>query len=378
MQIIRYWKEKESHPIEKAIFIGIGFFILFFIALMIFMENGKSHVFDLSFVGILTLLLIVLAKTLNNNKLQGYLIAITAVIVAIIGFFRLNSFFTHTEIVFTLVVIGITARWGTSEGIFTAFLATTSYAILILFTENKNITFEIFTIGGFLLASAYIIGTLSLQREAALKSQNKMHEELNITYNETLHTLVSALDTRDSETGGHSERVTQIALLIARHLRLHEREIREIQWGALLHDVGKIGIPDYILRKPGKLSADEWNVMRTHPQVGFEMLKKIPFLAPSLDIVLHHHEKFDGTGYPSGLSGKNIPLAARIFAIADTFDAMTNDRPYRKAFTPEKALEEIKQCADKQFDPEIVNAFLKVYKQRIDHTPDDSSKKNPI
>ena len=238
----------------------------------------------------------------------------------------------------------------------------TSNGLLHIFYEQMGIDFEIFAIGGYFLASAFIIGALSKQREAALRSRADISEELNQSYNETLHALVKALDTRDNETGGHSERVTLIALSIAQQMKLDEKQIQQIHWGALLHDVGKIGIPDNILRKPGKLTEDEWKIMRTHPLTGYEMLKSIPFLAPALDVVLHHHERFDGSGYPSGLAGKDIPLSARIFTIADTFDAMTNDRPYRKAFTMEIALGEIQKCANSQFDPEIVNAFLMVFK----------------
>ncbi len=366
--------EDRHFSIERAILIAIGLLALWFIALMTFMENGKNHAVNLAFVSVLMVLLIGLTRALAGNKFQGYLIGFAAVMIAVIGYFRLSSFFIHTEIIFTLVIIGVSARWGTRQGLFAALLATISNALLHFYYEGLGVDFEIFAIGGFLFASAFIVGALSKQRETALKSRADINEALNRSYNETLHALVKALDTRDNETGGHSERVTQIALLIARQLEVDTKGVQEIQWGAILHDVGKIGIPDQILRKPGKLTDDEWIVMRTHPQIGYEMLKEIPFLAPSLDIVLHHHEKFDGTGYPTGLSGKAIPLAARIFAIADTYDAMTNDRPYRKAFTPEKALEEIQQCSNSQFDPEIVNAFLKTFEQVMDSSKNEPSK----
>ncbi len=368
---------KDRHfSIEIAILFALGLLAVWFIALMTFMENGKNHAINLAFVSFLMVLLIGLTRALEKYKYQGYLIAFASVMIAVIGYFRLSSFFIHKEIIFTLAIIGISARWGTRQGIFAALLAALSYGMLHIFYEGLGDDFEIFAIGGSLFASAFIVGALSKQREVALKSRADINEELNRSYNETLHALVKALDTRDSETGGHSERVTQMALFIARQLKLDEKVIQEIQWGALLHDVGKIGIPDHILRKPGKLTEDEWIVMRTHPQVGYEMLQEIPFLAPSLDVVLHHHERFDGTGYPSGLSGKTIPIAARIFAIADTYDAMTNDRPYRKAFYTEKALEEIQQCANSQFDPEIVNAFLTAFEQVSNPTSYESSNQN--
>jgi len=370
IRILQRFKEKEHHyPVESAIFIGISLLGLWFIALMTFMENGQNHVINIAFISFLTVLLIGLARALPKTKYQGYLVAVAATMIAVIGYFRLNSFFIHTEIVFTLAVIGVAARWGAREGIFTALLASISNASIIIFYEQRGISFEIFAIGGFFITSAFIVGALTHQRETALKSRAVMNEELNKTYTETLRALVAALDTRDSETGGHSERVTMIALSIANQMNLDKELIQQIHWGALLHDVGKIGIPDNILKKPGALTEDEWSIMRTHPQLGFDMLLGIPFLQPALDVVLHHHERFDGSGYPSGLIGKDIPVSARIFAIADTFDAMSNDRPYRKAMTKEQAINEILRCVNKQFDPEIVYFFIKALEQGWEENP---------
>ena len=202
-----------------------------------------------------------------------------------------------------------------------------------------------------------------------------MDQELNRTYSETLRALVSALDTRDSETGGHSERVTLIALSIAHQMRLDDKIIQQIHWGALLHDVGKIGVPDQILRKQGPLTDEEWKIMRTHPVIGFEMLKDIPFLHPVLDVVLYHHERFDGSGYPSGLIGENIPLSARIFSVADSYDAMTNDRPYRKAFSGEEAVAEIQRCVNRQFDPDVVEAFIIAFEKGWESNPHTHEKR---
>ncbi len=364
MRIINRLKENDRHyTIERAIFIGISLFALWFIALMTFMENGKNHIINLAFVSVLTILLIGLARALPPTKYQGYLVALAATMISVTGYFRLNSFFTHTEIIFTLSVIGVTARWGARQGVFAALLATISHGVLHIFFEQNEPNFEIFAFGGFFFVSAFIVGVLTQQREADLKARVEMNEELNRTYTETLRALVAALDTRDSETGGHSERVTMIALSIGHQMKLDQKLIQQIHWGALLHDVGKIGVPDQILRKPGPLTEEEWKIMRAHPQIGFQMLQGIPFLQPVLDVVLHHHERFDGSGYPSGLAGENIPLSARIFSVADTFDAMTNDRPYRKAFSQDEAVVEIQQCVNKQFDAEVVAAFKIAFEQ---------------
>jgi putative nucleotidyltransferase with HDIG domain len=192
-----------------------------------------------------------------------------------------------------------------------------------------------------------------------------LQEEVQRSYRATLEALLAALDTRDTETEGHSERVAAYTMLIAQRLNLSEEELPHIERGALLHDIGKIGVPDHILYKPGPLTPDEWEIMKQHPVVGYKMCMKIEMLRPAAPIVLHHHERWDGKGYPYGLSGEEIPLGARIFAIADTLDAMTSDRPYRKALSFAQAREEIERCAGAQFDPELVKVFLSVPEEEL-------------
>jgi diguanylate cyclase (GGDEF)-like protein len=172
-----------------------------------------------------------------------------------------------------------------------------------------------------------------------------------------LHGLIAA---RDVGTGTHSERVRVYAVAVARAYGIPEDDLRDIEHGVMLHDIGKIGIPDSILLKPGPLSPDEWKVMRTHPEVGRRMVEHIPFLAGAVPIVYHHHERWDGTGYPDGLRGEGIPLGARIFAVADALDAMTFDRPYSRAVTVEAAREEIARCSGTHFDPAVVSTFLAI------------------
>ncbi len=201
------------------------------------------------------------------------------------------------------------------------------------------------------------------QLQSANQSILRMTERLQETYEGTLEALVSALDARDRETKGHSLRVMQYTMDIARALGIPEGspEWNDIQRGALLHDVGKIGVADSILHKPGPLTPEEWVEMKKHPSIGFEMLQDIPFLSGAARIIMAHHERFDGKGYPQGLAGDDIPLGARIFVIADTFDAMTSDRPYRRALPPEVARDEIVKNSGTQFDPRVVQAFLAVY-----------------
>jgi len=182
--------------------------------------------------------------------------------------------------------------------------------------------------------------------------------EIETAYANTLNALVAALDAREHETSDHSQRVVRYTLAIARRLGIPDAETPNLSRGALLHDIGKIGVPDAILLKPGKLTQEEWGEMRKHPQTGFTILEPIPFLAGAAQIVLAHQERIDGGGYPRGLVADAIPIGARIFSIADTFDAITSNRPYRRGATVDAAREEIRRCAGRQFDGACAEAFL--------------------
>jgi response regulator RpfG family c-di-GMP phosphodiesterase len=188
----------------------------------------------------------------------------------------------------------------------------------------------------------------------------RLYEDLQESYESTLQALVTALDYRDNETQGHSYRVVEYTALVATEMGLPEAEHTAIRRGAILHDVGKIGISDTILKKRGQLDPSEWEEMRRHPEMGYRMLEPIRFLQPALDVVLCHQERYDGSGYPRGLKGDAIPLGARIFSVVDTFDAMTSDRPYRAALSIDAAREEIRAWSGRQFDPEVVEAFLTI------------------
>src|SRR5271163_2213668 len=183
-------------------------------------------------------------------------------------------------------------------------------------------------------------------------------QDLERSYDITLEAMGDALDLRDAETEGHSRRVTAYTIALAQAMGLESDALRTIARGAFLHDIGKIATPDNILLKPGRLNEEEKLIMKQHCERGYEMVRKIPFLREAAEIVYAHQERFDGTGYPRGLCGEAIPLGARIFAIADSLDAMTSDRPYRKGATFAVATEEIVRCAGKQFDPQIVEVFL--------------------
>lgn len=206
---------------------------------------------------------------------------------------------------------------------------------------------------------------LAIDKNSILEGLQNSNAELIQAYDETIAGWSRALDLRDHETEGHTQRVTELTMRMAKLLKISEEEIDHIRRGALLHDIGKLGVPDHILLKTSELTNEEWLTMRKHPQSAYELLHPIAYLQPALDIPYNHHERWDGSGYPRGLNGEEIPLSARIFAIIDVYDALCSDRPYRKAWPKAKAIEYIRDQAGKDFDPKIVEVFINMISQGI-------------
>ena len=200
---------------------------------------------------------------------------------------------------------------------------------------------------------------IAIDNATLFEKLQRSNTELSIAYDATLEGWAKALELRDRETVGHAHRVIEMTLRIADQIGIRGEPTQHIRRGALLHDIGKMGIPDSILLKPGPLTSGEWEIMRQHPIYAYEMLRTIDYLGPALEIPYCHHEKWDGTGYPRGLKGKKIPIAARIFAVVDVWDALTSDRPYRFAWPENKAMEYILGESGKHFDPLVVKAFIK-------------------
>jgi response regulator RpfG family c-di-GMP phosphodiesterase len=207
---------------------------------------------------------------------------------------------------------------------------------------------------------------VSLAAQAAIAIDNaqlfqdaqRSNLELGLAYDATLEGWAKALELRDKKTEGHSQRVTKMTVRLGQAVGMKDEELVHLRRGALLHDIGKMGIPDSILLKPGPLTEEEWEIMRKHPVYAFEMISSIPYLHPALDIPYSHHEKWDGTGYPQGLKGEKIPLAARVFALVDVWDALSSDRPYRPRWSEEKIREYIRSLSAIHFDPALVDAFF--------------------
>jgi putative nucleotidyltransferase with HDIG domain len=201
---------------------------------------------------------------------------------------------------------------------------------------------------------------------ATIESLREANFQLTRAYNKTLEGWAKALELRDQETEGHTRRVTEMTVKLAEVLQVPDEDLVHIHRGAMLHDIGKMGIPDAILLKPGKLTPEEWIIMRMHPVYAYEMLSQIGFLKPALDIPYCHHEHWDGSGYPRGLKGEEIPLSARIFSVVDVWDALFSDRPYRLAWPAEKVWDHVRSLAGIHFDPQVVEGFSIMYDQGIE------------
>lgn len=239
-----------------------------------------------------------------------------------------------------------------------------SFGVLEIFSEDTNAfsVDEVALLMDMANDLSYGIHTLRVRTERRLTEYllEQSHAELNLAYDATLEGWSHALELREKETAGHSQRVVSLTLSLAKVLNVPEDELNNIRRGALLHDIGKMGIPDSILLKPGPLTDDEWVIMRQHPLYAYELLGEIPYLQHALDIPYCHHEKWDGSGYPRGLKGENIPLSARIFMVVDVWDALTSDRPYRLAWPASEARSYLLAQSNKHFDPTVVDEFIKL------------------
>jgi len=205
---------------------------------------------------------------------------------------------------------------------------------------------------------------LSLADQVAIALDNsRLYQELEEMFFQTTDSLADAIEKRDPYTGGHTQRVTQYSLAIAKYLQLNPLERKWLKITSVLHDIGKVGIEDQILKKPDRLSPDESEMIKRHCNIGVEIIKHIRQLRESIPGVKYHHEQLDGKGYPNGLKGEEIPVLAKIIAVADTFDAMTTDRPYRIAMEREAAVKELEKCSGTQFDEKVVEAFIQAYQK---------------
>ncbi len=246
------------------------------------------------------------------------------------------------------------------------------YAAAPMITGGKHIgILEVFAKRNFTRDNEWDSHLLSLALQAAIAYENaemlqriqRANRELAQAYEATLKGWANALELRDKETSGHSERMRDLATRLGERMGLNEMQLSNLSRGVLLHDIGKMGVPDYILHKPGPLTEDQWKVMQKHPQFAYDLLSDVPYLSGALEVPYCHHERWDGSGYPRGLKGKDIPLNARIFAVIDVWDALTHDRPYRSAWSREQTVQYIIDNAGIQFDPQVVEEFIRMLQE---------------
>lgn len=327
------------------------------VANILFMKAGttayKEYIYQEIFSGFI---LYVLWKI--NRK--GYTLWIAHIF---INFAIITPIFIYTPkdlegtmVILAIPIIASSFVIAPTASFFYAFVAGLGYTISILYYglfSEYNFTSIIA-----LFAISFSTFITSWQFNRALEKNQILLKDLERSYETTLDSWSRALDLRDKETEGHTQRVAELTLRTAKKMGFSEEELIHIRRGALLHDIGKLGVPDSILLKAGPLTDEETNFMRNHTQFAYDLIHPIEYLRPALDIPTMHHEKWDGSGYPRGLKGEEIPLSARIFAIADVYDALTSDRPYRSAWPKEKAVQYICEQAGSHFDPQIVPIFL--------------------
>lgn len=344
----------------NAIGLSIALLAVWISGLIPFMTAMASHLTRLIAFIILILSLIGFGYLFRKVRLSGYWMAFIVSALSAPAYYLFHPISGHGEWIFFIAVIAISARWGIGPGFLAALLSIIGYGVVAfsIFSHTSALT-DTFISAGYITMTVLIVGTLVRHREAALVAKAHLADELEKTSVTTLIALTRSLDARDRDTEGHSERVTALGVEIGREMGLPEADLDSLRLAALLHDIGKIGIPDAILNKPGPLDEQEWVLMRKHPQIGYDILKNIPYLKSALNAILHHHEKYNGKGYPAGLSGDAISLSARILTVVDVYDALTSNRPYRPAFSAETALEMIREEAGHQFDPEVVQALLR-------------------
>lgn len=304
--------------------------------------------------------------------LTGYMAATFALLID--GLAGDGRIFLTLMPILAFVLIGLRAGWiatATSLLVYFVFGISGDVGMFRGFLESSVLSIETpfgpgfwfmtwATLAALLVPAMTLMDRFHRLQLRTFRAEQRANAKLAMAYDATLSSWASALEVRDLDTEGHSRRVSELTMELGRSFGMSPSELAQVHRGALLHDIGKIGIPDQVLHKPGPLTEEESEIMRKHPEYAYRLLSPIQYLGPALEIPYCHHERWDGTGYPRKLSGEQIPLAARVFAVADVWDALRSDRSYRKAWSEENAREYIKSNAGSQFDPKAVDAFLRI------------------
>jgi len=344
--------------IGSNIFLWVAFVVVILILTRVGVQRRKVQAVSPLIFGLFWALITGIILFLENGLRAPIYIAIQLFLIVYAGLLHGRK----VVIVITALSIGVSGIVAYME----------SQGIFLTEPNIPDIRFSMIGLSIFVIAIGFLITktmenlqlSISMFRDEArtrYESEQQvklLNQELEVAYETTLEGWARALELRDKETEGHSRRVTDLTIRMAKKFDFDEIAIRNVYYGALLHDVGKMGIPDEILNKPGALTPEEREIINQHPVYAFDMLKDIEYLQPAISIPYSHHENWDGTGYPQKLRGKEIPLPARIFSIVDNWDALTSDRPYRKAWPKEEVFNYIKEQSGKKFDPQVVEVFI--------------------
>lgn len=355
----------------------------------IFERNQKAKFLHIALLVTGTACLLLGYQNLSENTILDTVLFLFGGISFLCVFLNKRGYYIHTAI-FMSVLLFLVITFTLIDGVGLMDAGLMAYPIFIIFTtfllsKKSSWIAVLLSIGSAVLV--YYLGLIGSLNPSEFSNESQLMViiillvttgfflwavtdnwerimgDLKDTYELTLSGWSKALEYRDHETEGHSQRVTEMTLALAKRMGISGSELEHIRHGALLHDIGKMAIPDAILFKQGVLTEEEWEIVKKHPVKAKRMLEDIPYLKPALTIPYSHHERWDGSGYPDGLSGENIPIAARIFAVVDVWDALISDRPYGKAWSQEKAIAYLQEQAGKLLDPDVVEAFLKLFEK---------------
>ncbi len=341
------------------------------LAVLNFLGGANLHALSLVTLSVLCIPLLVLIRTRRYYYTSALLFTLVSMLAVTINIAISGTINDSGIVAYPIVVVSATFLQGRRAALISVLLASASLLAIFLFfvlsdrVSGQDIHFlymEFATIVMLLCCSAFVAWIIIKNDETNLQMVMSSREELNQSYNQTLESWAKVLEYRDRETEGHCQRVRLLSEWMARKLDLTEKEVRNIGYGALLHDIGKLAIPDSILLKNGALTQEERLIMDKHTEYAHEFLSQIPFLQESIPVAYSHHERWDGNGYPQGLKGENIPIVARIFTVVDQWEALTSDRPYRKAWTEAQAIAYLEKNRGTVFDPRIADVFLDAFR----------------
>lgn len=341
------------------------------LAVLNFLGGANLHALSLVTLSVLCIPLLVLIRTRRYYYTSALLFTLVSMLAVTINIAISGTINDSGIVAYPIVVVSATFLQGRRAALISVLLASASLLAIFLFfvlsdrVSGQDIHFlymEFATIVMLLCCSAFVAWIIIKNDETNLQMVMSSREELNQSYNQTLESWAKVLEYRDRETEGHCQRVRLLSEWMARKLDLTEKEVRNIGYGALLHDIGKLAIPDSILLKNGALTQEERLIMDKHTEYAHEFLSQIPFLQESIPVAYSHHERWDGNGYPQGLKGENIPIVARIFTVVDQWEALTSDRPYRKAWTEAQAIAYLEKNRGTVFDPRIADIFLDAFR----------------